>query len=66
MFDPLLGEKENIYLGKLSGEGEVGDSLWSTGTLDSASKPKDPSKEVRQYSNLWSSWNSMVNDGMDL
>ncbi len=64
VFDPLLETaSENVYLG-------VGDrGVWNRSyvsnppVLSGKSKHSDPVADLRQFSQLWKSWNSLLEDG---
>ena len=51
MFDPLLGNRENVYLGVGRG------SSWSP--TSSGGKQRDPGVDMREFAALWSVWSSL-------
>ena len=58
MFDPLLGNRDNVYLGVGRG------SSWNP--FSTGEKQRDPGVDMREFAALWSTWNSILDQQLNM
>ena len=57
VFDPLLESSETVYLGLRE------DQPWMSVQQSRGSHQSDPAGDVEQFSSLWKTWSTRVDDG---